>query len=140
MFDTKEYNKLKRKYGGYSSWAIWDVEDEKNVRDFLARAMARYGYQVTTTSCVKEAIETMNREGDKFDLLFSDVVLPDGNGVNLADSIVSNNPNIRIILCSGYTDHKSQWPLIQERGFRFMSKPFVLATLLETLRETLESK
>jgi DNA-binding NtrC family response regulator len=73
-------------------------------------------------------------------LLFSDVVLPDGNGVHLADSISSKNPRIRIILCSGYTDHKSQWPLIQERGFRFLSKPFVLATLLEALRETLETK
>ncbi|HDQ46387.1 MAG TPA: response regulator [bacterium] len=116
------------------------VEDEKNVRDFLARAMTRYGYDVTLASSVKEALMIYKKEEGRFDLLFSDVVLPDGNGVYLVDSIASHNPDIRVILCSGYTDHKSQWPLIQERGYLFLSKPFVLATLLEALSETFKSK
>jgi DNA-binding NtrC family response regulator len=46
--------------------------------------------------------------------------------------------NLKVLLSSGYTDHKSQWPRIQEKGYRFLQKPYTLTELLTVLREVLE--
>jgi two-component system cell cycle sensor histidine kinase/response regulator CckA len=111
------------------------VEDEDKVREFTARAIKKCGYQVFSARSVKEAIEVYNREGC-FDLVFSDVVLADQTGIELADELIRRKPDIRILLCSGYMDHKSQWPLIRQKGYAFIQKPYALSELLQAIKET----
>jgi DNA-binding NtrC family response regulator len=48
-------------------------------------------------------------------------------------------PDLRVLLSSGYTDHKSQWPRIQEQGWRFLQKPYTLTELLRVIREVLDT-
>lgn len=114
------------------------IEDEKSVREFLARALVRMGYNVLTSKNKADAIKTYHAEEGQFDLIFSDVVLPDGTGIEVVDEILADNPLMRVIFSSGYTDHKSQWPSIQERGFQFLQKPYVLTELLAALRASLD--
>ena len=113
------------------------VEDEKNVREFVSKALAQCGYTLFVAEHSQQALDLFNRENGRFDLIFSDVVLPDKNGIELAETLRSMKKDIRILLSSGYTDHKSQWPLIQEKGYRFLQKPYTLTELLTVLRDVL---
>jgi DNA-binding NtrC family response regulator len=74
-----------------------------------------------------------------FDLLFTDVVLPDKDGLQLIDSIKKHKPEIRILLTSGYTDQKSQWLEIRNKGYNFLQKPYNLIDLLSHVADALVS-
>ncbi|MBN1782398.1 response regulator [bacterium] len=115
------------------------VEDDNKVREFTARAINKCGYQVFATRSVKEALEIFEREKGRFDLVFSDVVLSDQTGIELADELFKRKPDIKILLCSGYMDHKSQWPLIRQKGYAFLQKPFALPELLQTIRDIVQA-
>ncbi|MEW5803617.1 MAG: PAS domain S-box protein [bacterium] len=115
------------------------VEDEEEVRKLTVRILRDKGYSIIEASNVQEALEIFEQAKRKFDLVLSDVVLPDQTGIELVEQLLSRQPEIRVLLVSGYTDQKSQWPKIKERGFRFLQKPYDLAELLRTLREILET-
>jgi two-component system cell cycle sensor histidine kinase/response regulator CckA len=70
-------------------------------------------------------------------VVFTDVVLPDQSGIEFAEQLRVKNPKLRVLLSSGYADQKSQWPVILEKGFRYLQKPYALDNLLKTLREVL---
>lgn len=116
------------------------IEDEKNVREFVSKALSQCGYQLFIAEDAKQAKEIFQKEKGNFDLVFTDVVLPDANGIQLVDYLLREKPKVRILLSSGYTDHKSQWPLIQERGYTFLQKPYTLTELLSVLRSMLRKK
>ena len=116
------------------------VEDEEVVRESVAKVLDKTGHDVITAKTTQEALDIFDREKGDFNLVLSDVVLPDGTGIQLIDQLLSQKPDLRVLLSSGYTDHKAQWPVIQERGFRFIQKPFKRENLLQAVREALESK
>jgi len=111
------------------------VEDEEKVREFTACGLNRSGYVVYAAADAKEAADVFKREKGNFNLVLSDVVLPDKSGLELVDEFIACNPNLRVLLSSGYTDHKSRWPIIQERGYRFLEKPYALNDLLRVVQE-----
>ena len=115
------------------------VEDEDNVRRFIVKALIKNGYEVMAAANVKEALAIFKKENGRFDLLFSDVVLPDKNGIKLIEELKPNNNKLRFILSSGYPDKKSQWERIQELGIPFLQKPFTLADLLQLVKDTIKS-
>ncbi|MFQ5329393.1 MAG: response regulator [Thermodesulfobacteriota bacterium] len=109
------------------------VEDEAVVRDFGATVLEESGYCVVTAESVEEAQTIFERERGDFDLIFSDVVLADKNGLTLINELISLKPDIKVLMSSGYTDEKSKWPVIEERGYPFLQKPYALADLLKTV-------
>lgn len=114
------------------------VEDEEALRLFAKAALSAHGYQVFDASDAPEAFAILEREKERIDLLFSDVIMPGKSGIQLAEEILLNNPEVRILLSSGYTDEKSQCQLIQEKEFGFLRKPYSLAELLRKTRQVIE--
>jgi two-component system, cell cycle sensor histidine kinase and response regulator CckA len=114
------------------------VEDADGVRQFLQTALKDNGYAVFSVSTVGEALSLYEKEKGRFDLIFSDVVLPDKSGIDLIEQLLDGNPKLNILLSSGYTDHKSQWPRIQQRKFQYLQKPYSLKTLLRTVQDMLK--
>ncbi|MBT8763173.1 PAS domain S-box protein [Desulfohalobiaceae bacterium Ax17] len=114
------------------------VEDEEGVRDVVATVLRENGYTVFEAATASEALEIFNNENANFELVISDMILPDQNGLELVEQILSSKPEIAVILSSGYTDYKSHWPVIQKRGFRFLQKPYPIDTLLQTVKEVLD--
>lgn len=114
------------------------VEDEESVREFVTGVLTNNGYVVFGAAIVEEALSVFEREGGNFDLVFSDVVLPDKNGLELVDHLLHLKPELHVLLSSGYTDDKSQWPAIRKRGFMFLQKPYAVVDLLRMVREALE--
>jgi PAS domain S-box-containing protein len=116
------------------------VEDEPGVRTLAAQVLQSAGYTLCVCSSAQEALRACAREGGRFDLLFSDVVLPDGNGVELSAKILAQHPGLPVLLCSGYTDERSRWIAIEEKGFHFLQKPYPLAALLDAVRKVLDAR
>ena len=111
------------------------VEDEEHVRNFTQKALHKYGYNVCTATDADEAMDIFEKEMGKFHLVLSDVVLPGKNGIELVTDLINRKPDLEVLLCSGYTDHRSQYPLIKERGYRFMQKPYDLGDMLRTVKQ-----
>ena len=116
------------------------VEDEATIRKLSTRALRESGYTPFPAANVAEALVIFERENGDFALVFSDVVLPDGSGLNLVDHLLACQPDLRVLLSSGYTDPKSQWQAICERGFPFLRKPYALSELLRSVSETMHSR
>jgi signal transduction histidine kinase/ActR/RegA family two-component response regulator len=116
------------------------IEDDDEVRGLTKKALSAHGYVVIEASDALMGLQIFEREQDNLDLVFSDVVLP-GNmsGVELVEMMLSRKPQLKVLLCSGYTDQKSQWPLIREKHFRFLHKPCPVAELLRSVRTTLDA-
>jgi PAS domain S-box-containing protein len=115
------------------------VEDEDGVRDFAIRTLRRYGYDLLVASSLEEARQLFSEGPDGIDALFTDVVLPDGNGLDLAEELRARKPGLRLLFSSGYMDDKSRWPMIRDRGYRFLQKPYPIQDLLAALREVLSA-
>lgn len=115
------------------------VEDEAEVREIARRVLCSAGYEVVSASCIKEANEVRERNGGTFDLIFSDVVLPDGNGIDLVQKMLERDPEIAVLLSSGYTDDRARWKAIEEQGFLFLAKPHTPSVLLRAVRVALQS-
>jgi CheY-like chemotaxis protein len=114
------------------------VEDEDAVRAFALEALSAADYDVTTAIDAKTALERFEAAAGGFDLVFSDVVLPDQNGLELAQTLRERRPQLPILLTSGYTEHKSKWTDIRDKGFPFLQKPYRLAELLKAVQETMK--
>lgn len=114
------------------------VEDEDGVRSFAARALREQGYDLCAVGSVQEALNIFRAEEGRFDVLFTDVVLPDRNGLELAEELLRDKPGLRVLFTSGYMDDKSRWPAIREQGFPFLQKPYPMQDLLRALRALLD--
>jgi two-component system cell cycle sensor histidine kinase/response regulator CckA len=116
------------------------VEDEDGVRGFAARALRGQGYDPRAVASVQEAVQIFHAENGNFDVLFTDVVLPDRNGLDLAEELLRVKPGLRVLFTSGYMDDKSRWPAIREQGFTFLQKPYPVHDLLSALRSVLDGQ
>ncbi len=113
------------------------VEDQEEVKKFASMALEKNGYHVLSVSSIGEARNLFEEEEGEFDVVFSDVVLPDGNGPGLVDELKEKNPDLKVLLSSGYTDKKARWEHIRERGYYFLAKPYTLDDLLAAMHEVI---
>ena len=113
------------------------VEDDKAIREFMKTQLMEKGYIVFIAENVKDTIDIFKREKDNIDLLFTDVVLPDKRGIELVDILLSRNPNLKILLTSGYLDKISKWTSIKKKKFRFIAKPYTLVDLLHAIKDSI---
>jgi PAS domain S-box-containing protein len=114
------------------------VEDETGVREISAKALRDYGYKVTEAVNAGEAYHILEKQKEKFHLVVSDIVLPDKSGIELMENILSLHPNIKILLTSGYADHRSHWTDVLKKGIPFLQKPYSLVDLLKIIKEVVE--
>ncbi len=116
------------------------VEDEALIMDFIGIALGENGYKVFPAANAEDAIKLFKQEYGKFDLVFSDVMLPGKSGIELVEYLVSEKPDLKFILTSGYIRYESNWSFIQERSYPFIQKPYALQVLLKTIKDVLSDK
>ena len=115
------------------------VEDDEEVRKIASTVLRDHNYTILESGNVKEAQGIFEKEQGQIDLLFSDVVLPDESGIQLAENLLAQHPELPILLTSGYSDEQSQYEIINEKGYRFLQKPYEIAVLLQTVKEVLKN-
>ena len=115
------------------------VEDEKLLRKSVAVVLSKNGYSVLEAGCAREAKALFEKENGRVNLVFSDMVLQDRDGIQLIEDLKSLNTGFKVLITSGYLDVESQWPAIREKGYRFLQKPYEIPDLLKSVREALET-
>ncbi len=115
------------------------VEDDEIILKYVKKTLVKNGFQVFSAKNSNQALKIFKKESGKFDILFSDVVLPGKSGVKLAEKFLSLNPNLQVLLSSGYSDPKSQGASIQEKDFQYIEKPYKISNLLKMIQGLLHS-
>jgi CheY-like chemotaxis protein len=116
------------------------IEDEAAVIQFVGQALRQNGYEIVSAMTCAEAREVFARERGRFDMVFTDAVLPDGNGVELLDEFLRTNPALPALLSSGYTDKDSLVELAKQRQITFLQKPYSLPELMQTVYDVVSAE
>jgi PAS domain S-box-containing protein len=111
------------------------VEDEDRVRNFSVEALRELGYSVVHAASGREALAILDA-GRRADLLFTDVVMPEMNGPELAREASARLPGLRVLYTSGYT--RDALPEGSMLGGGVVAKPFDIATLAARVRAALD--
>lgn len=107
------------------------VEDEEGPRRFAVRVLQEHGFDVKEAADLSAARAL--GETEPFDLLVSDVILPDGSGAEFARTWVERRPGGRVVLMSGYARDRIQADDFKRRGFFFLAKPASVQALLDAV-------
>jgi len=111
------------------------VEDEAFVREVTGEVLRSAGYRVLTAKDAAAAALTYELERGAVDLLLTDVVLPGENGRALAGRLKRGNPELKVLLITGYAEQMG----IQPAGIEAcLAKPFSTGVLLEKVRQVLD--
>jgi PAS domain S-box-containing protein len=117
------------------------VEDEDAVRTLANRILSRAGYEVTALSRAREAVDLLqNGNGSGYDLLLTDVVMPEMRGVELVEAAADIAPELPVLMMSGYST-----PMFEEERrmiarVPLLEKPFSGSALLSHVRELLDAR
>jgi len=111
------------------------VDDERAIRDGVARILRRSGYQVLLAGSPQEALQLAEHEQGAIDLLLTDVVMPDLSGPRLAERLVAIHAETRVLFMSGYSLATMGATFDPDR---FLQKPFLPEDLLRKVRDLLE--
>ncbi len=130
-------NMQKRIQGGTETVLI--VEDEAAVLELSQDMLETLGYRVLTAKAAEQALRLVKAYGGPIDLLLIDVVMPDMNGKELSEKIMSIKPGLKRLYMSGYTADVIARQGILEEGVQLISKPFFLNDLAAKVREVLGS-
>jgi two-component system cell cycle sensor histidine kinase/response regulator CckA len=113
------------------------VEDEDIVRSFAVRALSRQGYEVLEAASGAEAVEVMDREHHRVDIVVSDVIMPEMDGPTLLKELRKTSPALKFIFVSGYPDDAFKKSLDEGADYAFLPKPFTLPQLAAKVKEQL---
>lgn len=136
---TEASESERRSLSRASGERILVVEDERTVRDLAVRILRQHGYEVFEASTVGDALDLVEREGGCLDLVFSDVVLPDSSGIQLAETLARTCPELPVLLSSGHADERSQYEAIRDGDIPFLPKPYSLPQLLAAVENIVRS-
>jgi PAS domain S-box-containing protein len=114
------------------------VEDEPTILRMTRMMLERNGYSVLSAASPSEAVEKATNYSGSIDLLMSDVVMPQMNGRDLAEKIISLYPEIRLLFMSGYTADIITHQGVLNDGMAFIQKPFSMADMTEKIRKLLD--
>jgi len=115
------------------------VEDEATLREMARDILADCGYRILEASTGKEALEVWRKSAAEIDLLLTDMVMPEGvSGVNLAEWLLADRPDLKIIFTSGYSSTEVGEELLMRSHTRFLQKPYTHLALAKTVRDCLD--
>ena len=115
------------------------VDDELPIAKMGSQALERLGYQVTVRTSSVEALELFRAKPDGFDLVITDMTMPNMTGDELAVQLIALRHDIPVILCTGYSKNISDEKATKIGIKAFTYKPIVKADLAKTVRKVLDA-
>ncbi len=113
------------------------VDDEYGIRSTLSAALKRRGYNVDTARDVKSAMALLT---DSYDVILLDVMLPDGTGLDILETVMAREQRIPTIMISGNADIETAVKSIHMGASDFLEKPLTLDRVLVTLKNVLDTE
>jgi two-component system, cell cycle sensor histidine kinase and response regulator CckA len=115
------------------------VEDEPALLEMSKLMLEMQGYKVLSAASPREAIRLSREHSGKIDLLMTDVVMPEMNGRDLAENMLTLYPDLKCLFTSGYTANVIAHRGVLEEGVHFIQKPFSRNDLAMKVREVLDN-
>ena len=116
------------------------VDDEEVLVTIARGILQPLGYQLTTTSSSSEALELFLRDSKAFDLVISDLAMPEMSGLQMVEKMLTLEPELPIIICTGYCSGETE-KKIHALGIRaLLAKPLTLETMAKRVRQVLDDK
>ena len=114
------------------------VEDDEVIRKLFSQTLSDYGYEVVSAGNVSEAASLFEGGDGGFDLLFSDVVLPDGTGPELARRLTERQPDLHVLVTTGYAGDALRAGDDADASYPCLRKPYSISTLLLAIQEAVQ--
>jgi PAS domain S-box-containing protein len=113
------------------------VDDEQPLVEIGKQMLERLGYKVDTRTSSVEALSLFKADPNRFDLVITDIVMPNMSGDKLADKMMGIRPDIPIVLCTGYSEKLTRRQASDKGIQTFLMKPLVMQALASTVRQAL---
>ncbi|HEX9213901.1 MAG TPA: ATP-binding protein [Bradyrhizobium sp.] len=113
-----------------SGMSVLVVEDNIELGNFAADGLTELGYSITLVDNATDALAELVVDGDRFDVVFSDVVMPGMTGLDLAQAIRDHSIGVPVVLTTGYSEALSQEGSL---GFELVQKPYSIDELSRVL-------
>lgn len=113
------------------------VEDEAFVRQVAGETLEAAGFRVLVARTANEALALLQSDERRVDVLLTDLVLPDSNGLALDEELKRHRPDLRTIFISGYPRRAIRRPSGRGQNWSYLAKPFCSASLIDCVRRAL---
>jgi PAS domain S-box-containing protein len=123
---------------GEGNETILLVEDNAPAREATSALLEMMGYRVLTAVDGREGLALFRKHQDSIQLVLSDLVMPEMGGLELSQHIHSHDPNLAILLMTGYPLEREKSQLGQEDHVEWLSKPFTVKQLTHAVRRLLD--
>jgi CheY-like chemotaxis protein len=123
---------------GDSREVILVVEDEPAVRQFSVDALTELGYRVIAAEGAKGALQLLEANPDVI-LLFTDIIMPDVNGVKLSEEALRRRPDLKVLFTTGYTPNAVLQNSTVSASEALLGKPFTIEELAAKVRDILDA-
>jgi len=113
------------------------VDDEEVVIDVGIQLLKKLGYNVLEAGSGKEAIRVFSEKSDKVDIVILDMIMPDIGGGEVYDRIKEIDPQVKVLLSSGYSIDGQATDILERGCNGFVQKPFNMKVMSTKIREVL---
>lgn len=115
------------------------VDDDEAVLQVACKVLDRGGFQTVPAPGGPEALQIADDREGRFDLLLTDIVMPEMSGRELAEAMVARYPKVRVLYMSAYTDDEVVLDGLKTSDVNFIPKPFTVDGLRAKVRAVLDS-
>ena len=116
------------------------IEDEEMLRELITAVIESKGYSVLTAADGEDGVDLFTRRQSEIAVVISDLGLPKLSGDEVLRRIRSINPSARFIAASGFIEPNVKSKLLEIGVTHFVQKPYLLAEILQTIREVIDEK
>ena len=113
------------------------AEDDGAIREFVSRALAHRGHQVTVVNDGTEALAAFAEE--RYELLLTDIVMPVMDGITLALKVSKDHPETRILMMTGYAAEKQRAHNLDALIHDVVTKPFSMEQICDAVEAALQA-
>ena len=114
------------------------VDDEAHVRTMIGATLERHGYEVLLASCGHDALDALDRF--TFELVLTDIVMQDLNGIALLERIHAQQPNLPVVMVTAIHDISVAIDTMRRGAYDYLLKPFERERLVSTVQRALEHR
>jgi len=136
MGESKEQNQA----GFNGSERILFVDDEVSVAAPVGEMLSQFGYDVETSTNPNHALTAFRADPHRFDLLITDMTMPDLPGDDLAREVIRIRPDMPVIICTGFNQRLDEFKADVMGVKGLITKPFTIKDVAKTVREVLDRR
>jgi two-component system response regulator PilR (NtrC family) len=114
------------------------VDDERSMQEFLEIFLRSEGYQAVTADSFGSAM--IHLEGDEFDVIVTDIQMPDGTGLELLRAVQKQTPETPVVMMTAYASTETAIAAMKEGAYDYITKPFKVDEIRVVVEKAIEKK